>query len=86
MKAKTLLKFIRKIDYTIAYENNDVPLTEYDEGFKAACCLLVGAVKIYDFSRIRHFFYKLYFRLRYKNGQEAQNIPKQESGPGRRTR
>jgi len=80
MKAKTLLKFIRKIDYTIAYENNDVPLTEYDEGFKAACCLLVGAVKIYDFSRIKHFFYRLYFRLRCKNGKEETQYHKEEVG------
>lgn len=70
MKVKTLLKFIRKIDYTIDYESSGVSLSEYDEGFKAACNLLVAAVRIYSFSPVRYFFYKLYFRLRYKNGIE----------------
>ena len=72
MKPKTMLKFIRKIDYTIRYESSGVPLSEYDEGFKAACNLLVGAIKIYDFSRIKCFCYRLWFRLRCKNGKEAQ--------------
>ena len=44
MNAKRLLKFIHKINYTAAYEKNDEPLNDYDEGFKAACNTIISGV------------------------------------------
>lgn len=82
---KTLLKFIRKIDYTVDFEENGISLTEYDEGWRAACELLAEAVKIYDYSRVRCFFYGLYFRLRYRDGKEKTQKQK-KVGQGRRSR
>jgi len=91
MKAKTLLKFIRKIDYTTDWENNGVPLNSYDRGFRAACRILTVAVEIYAYSRVKVFFWWLWFHLitskyinskRCKDGKEET----QKVGESRRSR
>lgn len=45
MKIKRIFKFIDRIDYTIGLEKKQVPLSDYDEGFKAACNLIIGGIR-----------------------------------------
>ena len=60
MKAKGLLKFIRNVNYTVEYEKNDVPLTEYDEGFKAACNVIIGGVIGLSWTPLRNLYHRFW--------------------------
>jgi len=59
MNPKKILKLIEKIDYTIPYERNAVPISEFDKGFKFACNQLKGAVLAMSFSTILYYYYKI---------------------------
>jgi len=60
MKAKRLLKFIHGINYTIGYEKNDIPLTDYDEGFKAACNVIIGGIKGISWTPMRNLYHRFW--------------------------
>jgi len=60
MNAKRLLKFIRKVNYTVDCEKNDVPLSEYDQGFKAACNLIIGGIKGISWTPLRNLYHRLW--------------------------
>lgn len=60
MDINRLLKFIRKINYTTSYEKNDVPLTEYDQGFKAACNVIIGGIRGISWTPLRNLRHRLW--------------------------
>jgi len=72
MNAKRLLKFIRGINYTAGYEKNGVPLTEYDEGFKAACNVIIGGIKGISWTPMRNLYHRFWI-WRYKAKGESDD-------------
>jgi len=57
MNPKKIIKLIDNINYTIPYKRNGVPLTRYDEGYKAACDQIRGAIVAMTFSPVLHYRY-----------------------------
>lgn len=75
MKAKRLLKFIRGINYTAGYEKNDVPLTDYDKGFKAACNVIIGGIIIskgISWTPMKNLYHRIWI-WRYKAKGESDD-------------
>lgn len=61
MRAKKLINKIYELDYTIGYEKNNIPLSDYDEGFKAACNVIIGIAYGLSWTFLKYLWYKLYF-------------------------
>ncbi len=60
MNANRLLKFIRGINYTTGFEKNGVKLSGYDQGFKAACNLIIGGVLGLSWTPIRNLYHRFW--------------------------
>jgi len=70
MNAERLLSFINKINYTAGYERNGISLNDYDEGFKAACNIVIGGIKGISWTPMRDLFHRFWI-WRYKAKGES---------------
>jgi len=70
MDTKKLLKFIHLINYTTEKEKNKEPLTGYDEGFKAACNLTIGAIKGLSWTPFKNLCHRLWI---WRNRKDLKN-------------
>jgi len=61
MRAKRLIDKIYELDYTINKEKNNKHLSDYDEGFKAACNCIIGIAYGLSWTILKRYWYKLYF-------------------------